>query len=331
MLPIRTCEKCGYKWVPREEKPKKCPRCGYRLPEEYHEKYPRLWGSSLGSDYPFPTQRLPTLPEDYQKALDDQKIAVEQRDRDNLHNIDHNILHEVLREQLRALQTPVPSIAKHAEKAKTLNFNQLQNEEEEVKIETERRQEGIEVIETQYLSAENAERVDQGNSIIIKRGGGSDSFPVRFGKDYEEFTALMREKIAVLKEVEEHYASVSAVYVTELKTRASQSPAIIAAAVKEAEAIVKEAEKSSKAISQAAEKCKKSEITDFEAAKEFVRSEAWFNQLENQYFGIKDKLALVIVSEDVTNKLPLFPKAPETYGVATQIRDFVERKHASGF
>jgi hypothetical protein len=298
---------------------------------EYLQKYPRLWSSGLSSDYPFPSQRLPTLPEDYQKALDDQKIAVEQRDRDNLHNIDHNILHEVLREQLRALQTPVPSIAKHAEKAKTLNFNQLQNEEEEAKIERERRQEGIQVIETQYLSAENAERVDQGNSIIIKRGGGSESFHVRYGKDYAEFTALMREKIAVLKEVGEHYASVAAVYTTELTTRASQSPTIIAAAVKEAEAIVNEAEKLGKVISEAAEKCKKSEINDLESARKFVLSEAWFKQLEQKYFGIKDKLALVLVSEDVTNKLPLFPKAPETYGVAMQIRDFVERKHASGF
>jgi len=298
---------------------------------EYSQKYPRLWGSSVNADYPFQPQRLPTLPEDYARALEEQKLVVEQRDRDNLHNIDHNILNEVLREPLPALKTPVPSDAKDGEKAKTLNVNQLQNEEEEAKIEIERCQEGIEVIETQYLSTENADRVDQGNSIIIKREGGSESFHVRYGKDYEEFTALMREKIEVLEEVREYYRSVAAVYTTELKTRASQSPAIIAAAKKEAKAIVNEAEELAKVISQAAETCKKSEMSNLEAARKFVRSEAWFKQLEQKYYKIPEQLSQFVAPEQVADMLPQFPKAPETYGVAMRIRDFVDFKHLSGF
>lgn len=26
-LPLRTCKKCGYAWIPRVETPKKCPSC----------------------------------------------------------------------------------------------------------------------------------------------------------------------------------------------------------------------------------------------------------------------------------------------------------------
>jgi hypothetical protein len=189
---------------------------------EYAQKYRRLWGSSLSPDYPFPPTRLPASPEDYQRALNDQRIVAEQRDRDHLHNIAHNVLFEVLREPLRALQTPVPTIMKHTEKAKTLNISQLKNNEEDAKLEIELIDKAVGIIENQYLSAENAERVERGLHITITRGSGSESFNIRYGKDYEEFTALMREKAAVLKEVREHHGEVLKIYQAELEAHAKR-------------------------------------------------------------------------------------------------------------
>jgi hypothetical protein len=288
----------------------------------YAEKYPRLWGKSLSADYPFRSQRLPSTPEDYQKALEEQKIASERRDREYLHKIAHDILFEILREPLQALKMPIETIERHVEKAHESNFNQLENAQEDADVQIYLIDKAVGIIERQYLSAENADRIERGHHITIRRGSGTESFGI---KDYEEFRALMQEKLSVLKEVKKHHAAVLLVYQSELKTREAESPKIVASAVREAKLLVKAAQKLSKEITKAAKRCKKSDITDFEAAEKFIHLKQQFDQLEIQHIKTKDKIAKVCVFEDVKNNFPQFPSAP-VCDCGIQIANFVRGK-----
>jgi hypothetical protein len=186
-----------------------------------YEKYPRLMRSSLSADYPFLPQRLPTLPEDYARALEEQKLLVEQCYLDNLMSRAHNIESDSLREQLRTSRTPTPTRKKEGEISKTLNINQIKDREEDKKLDIELIDRSV-VINEELMSAENADRVERGLAITIRRGNRSDSFRILQGKPWEDFVAETREKIALLKEVREYHMAVLAIYQAELKNRKSR-------------------------------------------------------------------------------------------------------------
>jgi hypothetical protein len=46
-MPVKYCERCGYTWRARVERPKCCPRCGvrdYDLPKSHNVSYPLING-----------------------------------------------------------------------------------------------------------------------------------------------------------------------------------------------------------------------------------------------------------------------------------------------
>ncbi len=280
------------------------------------EKYPLHGSSGMVVDDERPSIILPRSQEDFAKALLDQKVAEERRDRNHSHNLAHNDLYDGLRKQLRALQTPVPSIAEQTEKANASNFGRTSSAIEEEKAEIELFDEGISIYEKQFLSPENKARAEQGQNIAITRIWGSESFPVR---NYEEWAALIREKIAILKEVQNYHHKVLTIYETRLARLQERSQQEAPALLERAKAICREAKKLPARIEKAEQDWIKNNFTDFKSAQTFATTKEVLTTLEAEYYAIQAKLNAIASHETVT--LPEFPSGPRVER-ASQIMAF---------